>query len=114
MDNKQAVGALASLAQETRLAIYRLLVKRGPEGFAAGDIADRLAIPGPTLSFHLKSLAQADLVVTRKESRFIYYSANFAQMNALVAYLAENCCSLGTACDAACVPSTPMRRRKSA
>ena len=114
MNHKLAVEALASLAQETRLAIYRLLVKRGPEGFAAGEIAERLGIPGPTMSFHLKALAQADLVVTRKESRFIYYAANFEQMNALVGYLSENCCSLGSACDAVCAPSKTSAKRKSA
>jgi ArsR family transcriptional regulator len=114
MNDKQVVEALASLAQDTRLAIYRLLVKRGPEGFAAGDIAERLGIPGPTMSFHLKALAQGDLVVTRKESRFIYYAANFEQMNALVGYLTENCCSLGSACDAACASSKPTNKRKSA
>ena len=110
MHDTEAVEILASLAQETRLAIFRLLIKRGPEGYAAGGIAERLGIPGPTLSFHLKALVQAGLVVNRRESRFIYYAANFAQMNALVGYLTEHCCSLGSACDAVCAPSPPTRR----
>jgi len=102
MDNATAVTSLAALAQTSRLAIYRLLVQRGPEGFAAGDIAERLGIPGPTLSFHLKTLAQAGLLVVRRETRFIYYSAAYEQMNALLAYLSENCCTLGAACDPSC------------
>jgi DNA-binding transcriptional ArsR family regulator len=114
MNTTQAVAALASLAQETRLAIYRLLVKRGPEGFAAGEIAERLAVPSPTLSFHLKALAHADLLVTRRESRFIYYAANFTRMNALVGYLSENCCTLGSECDPVCAPPGAASKRKSA
>ncbi len=105
MKPTKVVASLAALAQESRLAVYRLLVKRGPEGFAAGEIAERLKIPGPTLSFHLKSLSQAGLVSARKESRFVYYSANFERMNDLVRYLTENCCSLGTTCDPACAPA---------
>jgi len=105
MDNLTAVHALAALAQSSRLAIYRLLVQRGPEGFAAGDIAEHLGIPGPTLSFHLKALTQAGLVAVRRESRHLYYSASFDRMNALLAYLSENCCTLGTGCDTACAPT---------
>jgi ArsR family transcriptional regulator, arsenate/arsenite/antimonite-responsive transcriptional repressor len=114
MEEHSAVSALAALAQESRLAIYRLLVKRGPEGFTPGEISEHLAIPGPTLSFHLKGLAHAGLVSVRRESRFMHYSANFERMNELVAYLTENCCSLGTACDVACapIPSTVRRRRR--
>jgi DNA-binding transcriptional ArsR family regulator len=115
MNTSDAVESLAALAQDSRLAVYRLLVKRGPEGFAAGEVAERLKIPGPTLSFHLKALSQAGLVTTRKESRFIYYSANFGRMNDLVSYLTENCCSLGSDCGTSCAPSTPAaNKRKSA
>ena len=102
METKAAVEALAALAQDSRLAVYRLLVRRGPEGYAAGEIGERLGIPGATLSFHLKALAQAGLVSARRESRFIYYSANFECMNALVSFLTENCCSLGSVCGASC------------
>lgn len=109
MNSKTAIASLAALAQDSRLAVYRLLVKRGPKGFAAGEVGARLKIPGPTLSFHLKSLAQAGLVSTRKESRFIYYSANFERMNDLIGYLTENCCSLGSDCGIRCAPSATGR-----
>lgn len=100
------------MAQESRLAIFRLLVKRGPEGFAAGEIAERLDIAAPTLSFHLKALGHADLVLVRREGRFLYYSANFQRMNDLVAYLTENCCGLGAAtCAPACQPAAARPRR---
>jgi DNA-binding transcriptional ArsR family regulator len=115
MEESIAVDALAALAQPSRLAIYRLLVKRGPEGFTPGEISEQLDIPGPTLSFHLKELARAGLVSVRRESRFMHYSASFARMNDLVAYLTENCCSLGTTCDVACAPaSTNVRPRRRA
>ena len=97
MKNAHAVAALAALAQDSRLALYRLLVRRGPEGYAAGEIAARLRIPAPTLSFHLKALTQASLVTVRKESRFIYYSANFEHMSRLMAFLNDHCCSLASA-----------------
>jgi DNA-binding transcriptional ArsR family regulator len=97
MKSKNAVRMLAALAQEHRLAIYRLLVKRGPDGCAAGDIAARMAIPAPTLSFHLKALAHAELIDMRRVGRFLYYSANFPGINELVAFLTENCCGLGDA-----------------
>lgn len=112
MKNTDAIEALAALAQESRLAVFRLLVKRGPEGYCAGDIGERLEIPGPTLSFHLKELAQAGLVTARKESRFVHYSANFDRMQALVAYLSENCCSLGATTVPACAPVASANRRK--
>ena len=113
MDRQDVVGALAALAQDSRLAVYRLLVKRGPEGLAAGEISERLEIPGPTLSFHLKELAQAGLVTARKESRFVYYAANFDRMNALLAYLTENCCG-GVACAPACAPGAATTDRRKA
>jgi ArsR family transcriptional regulator len=115
MKSEQAIQSLAALAQESRLALYRLLVKRGPEGYAAGDIGDRLGIPGPTLSFHLKALAQAGLIAARRESRYLYYSANFDRMNELVSFLTEHCCSLASNCaDESCAPSKPVAKRKSA
>ena len=93
MEIKSAVQLLASIAQEARLEIFRLLVQAGPEGVAAGVIGARLAIPSSTLSFHLKELTNAGLVHARPQSRFIYYSANYEAMNALLAYLTENCCA---------------------
>lgn len=86
------VSALGALAQESRLDIFRLLVQRGPEGLAAGEIAERLGLPSATLSFHLAQLKHAGLVSARRESRSIIYSANYRSMNALLAYLTENCC----------------------
>jgi len=93
MKTTHAVTALAALAQDTRLAVYRLLVEQGPSGLAAGEIAGQLAIAPATLSFHLKELAHAGLVSSRQEGRFVFYAANFGAMNALVAYLTENCCA---------------------
>jgi DNA-binding transcriptional ArsR family regulator len=104
------VRALAALAQESRLAVFRLLVEQGPEGLAAGEIAARLALPAPTLSFHLKELAYAQLVTARQAGRFIYYSANYQAMNGLIDYLTRNCCR-GTSCDIACAPTAQRRRR---
>ena len=98
METKQALQALSALAQETRLAIYRLLVQAGPEGMAAGAIGEELDLPPATLSFHLAGLARAGLARSRNEGRFVIYSASFENMNALVAYLTENCCQ-GAACE---------------
>jgi ArsR family transcriptional regulator len=86
------IGALGALAQETRLDIFRLLVQKGPEGLAAGEIGTRLGQPSPTMSFHLNQLRFAGLITSRRESRSIIYSANFKAMNDLLAYLTENCC----------------------
>ena len=97
METKDILTALAALAHETRLAIFRLLVETGPEGLPVGKIGERLGTAPATLSFHLKELANADLVTMRHEGRFIYCSANFATMNGLLAYLTENCCGSGTA-----------------
>ena len=88
-----AVKALAALAQETRLSIFRILVQTGEAGLSAGQIAKELSIPNATLSFHLKELTNAGLITARQESRFIYYAANFSAMNQLLGYLTENCCA---------------------
>jgi ArsR family transcriptional regulator, arsenate/arsenite/antimonite-responsive transcriptional repressor len=113
MKTPQAVKALAALAQDTRLAIYRLLVQQGPEGLSAGTIAERLNIAGATLSFHLKELAHAGMVESRQDGRFVYYSANYDEMNSLLAYLTENCCQ-GEACasEKACVPQPQLKRKR--
>ena len=92
MESAQVVKALAALAQPTRLATYRLLVVCGPEGMMAGQIAEKLNASAATMSFHFKTLSHAGLIERRQEGRFIYYTANFAVMNGLVAYLTENCC----------------------
>lgn len=110
LKHNAALAALTGLAQETRLAIFRLLVERGPEGLAAGAIAERLELANATLSFHLKELAHAGLITPVQAGRFIYYSANYATMNSLVAYLTENCCR-GSTCDIACTPAAERRKR---
>jgi DNA-binding transcriptional ArsR family regulator len=92
MEEKQAIQALAALAQESRLRVFRLLVSSGTRGLAAGEIADRLGIPAATLSFHLKELTQAALIVDRRNGRSIIYSLNVAGMRSLLAFLSEDCC----------------------
>jgi ArsR family transcriptional regulator, arsenate/arsenite/antimonite-responsive transcriptional repressor len=98
METKQAIQALSALAQETRLAIFRLLVQAGPAGLAAGSIGEKLDLPPATLSFHLAGLARAGLAQSRQEGRFVIYSADFENMNGLVAFLTENCCG-GASCE---------------
>ena len=109
MDTKAAVRALAALAQDSRLDVFRLLVQAGPEGLAAGEIANSLGIPASTLSFHVKALQQAGLIESRQASRFVFYSAHYTAMNDLVAFLGENCCG-----GRACVPAAKPSRRKRA
>ena len=112
MEKKGALAALAGLAQESRLDVFRLLVEQGPEGLSAGEIAEKLRIANATLSFHLKELSHAGLVVPRQDGRFIFYAANFTTMNGLVGYLTENCCR-GASCDIACAPKSLSKRRAS-
>lgn len=100
MKTAAAVRALAALAQESRLAVFRLLVQKGPEGVHAGDIATRLKLAPATLSFHLKELARAGLIRARPEGRHIRYAADFKAMDSLLGYLTENCCQ-GQPCEAA-------------
>lgn len=116
MKSKEAIAALSALASESRLAVFRLLVRRGPEGYTPSELAARLGLPAPTLSFHLKGLLQAGLVVSRREARNLFYSPNFERMNTLVGFLTENCCSLADeACGTSCEPqSAPAQSRKRA
>lgn len=93
MKPEQIVKALAALAQSTRLEAYRILVAAGPEGLAAGSLAEKIGIAPASLSFHFKTLSHAGLIESRQEGRFIYYSANFEVMNGMVDYLTENCCA---------------------
>lgn len=92
MENKNAVRALAALAQESRLAIFRALVEQGPDGLPAGIIGEQLGLANATLSFHLKELSNAGLITSRAEGRYIFYSVDFTVMNALLGFLTENCC----------------------
>jgi ArsR family transcriptional regulator, arsenate/arsenite/antimonite-responsive transcriptional repressor len=106
MKSKNAVDSLAALAQESRLAIFRMLVKRGPEGFTPTQLGEKLNVSSPTLSFHLKELQQAGLVDARRDGRFLYYRPNFAHMNQLIGFLTENCCVLADeACGPECSPA---------
>lgn len=106
MDTKEAITALGALAHESRLAVFRLLVSMGPAGMAATKIAEQLGIPPSSLSFHLKELTHAGLVIPRQESRFVIYAANFEAMNTLLGFLTENCCG-GNPCTPAraCEPA---------
>ena len=106
LDAPRAVSALAALAQETRLAIFRLLVEHAPDGLTPSAIALRLKLAPATLSFHLKELANAGLVEDRRDGRFIWYRPDVAAMNGLIGYLTENCCraSGGDACGTDCAP----------
>jgi len=103
MKATHAVIALAALAQETRLAVFRLLVEAGPIGLNAGEIGERLGVPANTLSFHLKTLQQAGLLKSQPKGRFIFYAADFSAMDDLIAYLTENCCQ---GAEQTCLPKT--------
>lgn len=97
MNTPEAIAALGSLAQEHRLAIFRLLVRAGAEGMPAGAIAESLGVPNSSLSFHLAHLNRAGLINQQRRSRSLIYSADYAAMNGLVGFLTENCCA-GSAC----------------
>ena len=92
METKEAVDALAAMAQETRLSALRLLVQAGPEGLPAGEIARRLEVPAPTLSFHLRALLHAGLVSSSRDGRSLYYAAEYPRLQALVDFLSQSCC----------------------
>ena len=101
-----AVTRLAALAQASRLSVFRLLVEEGPDGMAAGEIAERLGVAPNTLSFHLKELSNAGLLKSRPEGRFIYYAPDFKAMNGLLEYLTENCCAGSAAANDCVNPAT--------
>jgi DNA-binding transcriptional ArsR family regulator len=103
MQSDQVIRSLAALAQEHRLAAFRLLIEAGARGVPAGVLAERLGVPPSSMSFHLAQLFHAGLVTQRRESRSIIYSADYGAMNALVGYLTENCCG-GDPCEAVCDP----------
>jgi ArsR family transcriptional regulator len=107
MEMSEAIEALGALAQESRLKVFRLLVEAGPEGMTAGSIGEELGLPPATLSFHLAQLSRAGLARSRQEGRFVIYAADFENMNALVAYLTENCCGRGS-----CVPAVKPHSMK--
>jgi ArsR family transcriptional regulator, arsenate/arsenite/antimonite-responsive transcriptional repressor len=118
MKSIDAVESLAALAQESRLAIFRMLVKRGPEGYTPTQLGEKLNVASATLSFHLKELQRAGLIDVRRVGRFLYYRPNFSHMNQLVSFLTENCCVLAQkACGPECDTTRgaiPSVKKKSA
>jgi ArsR family transcriptional regulator, arsenate/arsenite/antimonite-responsive transcriptional repressor len=106
VETEEIVDALAALAHDTRLKVFRLLVEAGPAGMAAGAIGEKLDLPPATLSFHLAHLARAGLARGRQDGRFVIYSVDFQSMNDLVGFLTENCCG-----GRSCAPSARSRRR---
>src|SRR5580693_5249739 len=115
MKTPDVIGALGALAHEHRLAIYRLLVQRGPEGLPAGAIGERVGLVPSSLTFHLQNLQRAGLIAQRRESRQLFYSADFEVMNGLVGYLTENCCGdRSSACSSSCAPAQPLKGAKRA
>jgi ArsR family transcriptional regulator, arsenate/arsenite/antimonite-responsive transcriptional repressor len=116
MEKHDVVAALAALAQDNRLDVFRLLVKAGPEGLAAGQVAKALGIPPNTLTFHFDRLRQAGLIAVRRESRSMIYTAQFDTMNGLVDFLTENCCKgvadeCGPSCAAPATASEPGAKK---
>src|ERR1700675_4020658 len=113
MENTDAVIALAALAQDNRLDVFRLLVQAGPDGLPAGEVGGALELAPNTLTFHFDRVRSAGLVTVRREGRSMIYAARFETMNALLAYLTENCCG-GAPCAPAveCKPAVVSRRKK--
>ena len=121
METSEAVAALAALAQDNRLDVFRLLVQAGPDGMAAGRLAQALDLAPNTLTFHFDRLRSAGLVTVRRDGRSMIYAARFELMNSLLGYLTENCCrGAPAACapvacvPAVCAPKRPVSRRKKA
>jgi ArsR family transcriptional regulator len=111
MEQTDAVAALAALAQENRLDVFRLLVQAGPRGLAAGAVAEKLSIAPNTLSFHLDRLRTAGLIGVKREGRSLIYAARYERMNALLTYLTENCCGGASECaPTACPPKSSARK----
>ncbi len=113
MENADAVAALAALAQDHRLAVFRLLVQAGPEGLPAGQVADALGLAPNTLTFHFDRLRSAGLVAVRRDGRSMIYAAQFEAMNALLGFLTDNCCQGAPeqCAPAVCLPAKPKRSK---
>ena len=111
MKSNQVIAALGALAHEHRLAVYRLLVAKGPEGLPAGTIADRVGVVPSSLTFHLQNLQRAGLITQRREGRQLIYSTDFGVMNSVVTYLTENCCGGSAACGSVAPTSAVKARR---
>ena len=114
MESQTVIRALGALAQEHRLALFRLLVQAGPGGLAAGAIAEALGVPASSLSFHLAQLTNAGLIAQRRDGRSLIYSADYGAMNSLVGFLMENCCGGAVCAPAAGCTTESITERKSA
>jgi ArsR family transcriptional regulator, arsenate/arsenite/antimonite-responsive transcriptional repressor len=112
MNSKQVVTALGAIAHDHRLAVYRLLVEKGPQGLPAGEIAERLEMPPSSLTFHLQQMLHAGLVTQRRLGRQLIYAADYAAMNGLVSYLTENCCGSAANCAPACNPAPAITKSR--
>lgn len=112
MKSSDVVNALAALAQESRLAIFRALVRAGPASLSAGKIAEATNVPPSSVSFHMKELVHASMATARSEGRFVIYTANFKTMNKLLGFLTENCCG-GNTCNTVCSPVCSTTEEKS-
>ena len=112
MKKPQALAGLSALAQENRLDTFRLLVRAGPDGMPAGEVAAALGLPPNTLTFHFDRLREAGLVTVRREGRSMIYAARYEAMNALIGYLTENCCQGAAAACAGpvCEPAVSKKR----
>ena len=113
MKTKDAASRLAALGHEKRLAVFRLLVEAGPEGLSAGVIGERLGLAPATLSFHLAHLSRVGLITGRQESRFIFYATNYAEMDDLLGFRTQNCCTGGSCLPKTLAANTPAKRRRS-
>src|SRR5579863_9393236 len=114
MRTRDAITALSALADEHRLAVYRLLVERGPDGLPAGAIAERIGLVPSSLTFHVQALQRAGLISQRRVGRQLFYAADYSEMNALVGYLTENCCRESAVCAPSCQPvSAAAKSRRS-
>jgi ArsR family transcriptional regulator len=119
METHDAITALSALAHEHRLAIFRLLVERGPDGLPAGIIGERIGLLPSSLTFHVQALQRAGLITQRRVSRQLIYAADYSAMNRLVGYLTENCCGQSNgacvpACQPASIPAKPRKPRRAA
>jgi len=114
MKEQTAIMALSALASEARLSVFRLLVRRGPQGFTPSELADHLDIPASTLSFHLKELLRAELIMSRRDGRNLFYSPDFERMSSLLAFLTDNCCTLADDASGNVCQSIETSKRKRA
>jgi ArsR family transcriptional regulator len=112
MEKTIAVIALAALAQDNRLDVFRLLVQAGPSGMPAGAVAEKLRLAPNTLTFHFDRLRQAGLVTVRRDGRSMIYAARYEQMNDLLGFLTENCCGGSAGCEPSSLPSSPVRGKR--